>query len=90
MAAGKALEQNHIAAYNCAYTAVDHPRVFDETVLILMNGTGVGFSVERQHIAKLPQVPEVLENDPSIIVVKDSKKGWQDSLRMLISSLYSG
>ena len=90
MAAGKALEQNHIAAYNCAYTAVDHPRVFDETVLILMNGTGVGFSVERQHISKLPQVPDLLENDPSIIVVKDSKKGWQDSLRMLISSLYSG
>ena len=90
MAAGKALEQNHIAAYNCAYTAVDHPRVFDETVLILMNGTGVGFSVERQHISKLPQVPDVLENDPSIIVVKDSKKGWQDALRMLISSLYSG
>ena len=90
MAAGKALDQNHIAAYNCAYIAVDHPRVFDETVLVLMNGTGVGFSVERQHISKLPQVPEVLENDPSIIVVKDSKKGWQDALRMLISSLYSG
>ena len=90
MAAGKALEQNHIAAYNCAYIAVDHPRVFDETVLVLMNGTGVGFSVERQHINKLPQVPDVLENDPSIIVVKDSKKGWQDALRMLISSLYSG
>ena len=90
MAAGKALEQNHIAAYNCAYVAVDHPRVFDETVLVLMNGTGVGFSVERQHVSKLPQVPDLLENDPSIIVVKDSKKGWQDSLRMLISSLYSG
>ena len=90
MAAGKALEQNHIAAYNCAYIAVDHPRVFDETVLVLMNGTGVGFSVERQHISKLPRVPDVLENDPSIIVVKDSKKGWQDALRMLISSLYSG
>ena len=90
MAAGKALDQNHIAAYNCAYIAVDHPRVFDETVLVLMNGTGVGFSVERQHISKLPRVPDVLENDPSIIVVKDSKKGWQDALRMLISSLYSG
>ena len=90
MAAGKALDQNHIAAYNCAYIAVDHPRVFDETVLVLMNGTGVGFSVERQHISKLPQVPDLLENDPSIIVVKDSKKGWQDALRMLISSLYSG
>ena len=89
MAAGGALEQNHIAAYNCAYVAVDHPRVFDETLLILMNGTGVGFSVERQHIAKLPEVPN-LEEDPSILVVKDSKKGWQDSLRMLISSLYSG
>ena len=89
MAAGPALEQNHIAAYNCAYVAVDHPRVFDETLLILMNGTGVGFSVERQHISKLPEVPRI-EADPSILVVKDSKKGWQDSLRMLISSLYSG
>ena len=89
MAAGPALEQNHIAAYNCAYVAVDHPRVFDETLLILMNGTGVGFSVERQHIGKLPEVPR-LDKDPSILVVKDSKKGWQDSLRMLISSLYSG
>ena len=90
MAAGKALEQNHISAYNCAYIAVDHTRVFDETMLVLMNGTGVGFSVERQHISKLPPVPDVLDHDPSILVVKDSKKGWQASFRMLINSLYSG
>lgn len=90
MAAGPALKQNHIAAYNCAYVAVDHPRVFDETLLILMNGTGVGFSVERQSITKLPQVPEELEPDLSTIVVKDSKKGWQDAFRMLINTLYSG
>lgn len=90
MAAGPALKQNNIAAYNCAYVAVDHPRVFDETLLILMNGTGVGFSVERQAISKLPMVPDELEEDPSIIVVKDSKKGWQDAFRMLINALYSG
>ncbi len=90
MAAGPALEQNNIAAYNCAYTAVDHPRVFDETLLILMNGTGVGFSVERQAIQKLPVVPEELEEDPSVIVVKDSKKGWQDAFRLLITALFRG
>lgn len=90
MSAGQALEQNNIAAYNCAYTAVDHPRVFDETLLILMNGTGVGFSVERNAINKLPIVPEELEDDPSVIVVKDSKKGWQDAYRLLITALFSG
>ena len=63
MTAGPALERNHIAAYNCSYMPVDSPRAFDECLYILMHGTGVGFSVERQHIAQLPKVPDEFDGD---------------------------
>ena len=90
MTAGKALERDNTAGYNCAYLPVDDPKAFDETMLILMNGTGVGFSVERQYIQKLPEIPDQLFNSDTTIVVKDSKEGWAKALRMLIALLYSG
>lgn len=90
MTAGPALDKSNIAGYNCSYIAVDHPRVFDEAMFILMNGTGVGFSVERQYINKLPEVPEELHQSETIIKVHDSKKGWAKSYKELISLLYSG
>ena len=90
MTAGKALKDNHIAGYNCAYLSVDHPKAFDECLYILMHGTGVGFSVERQHIRKLPEVPEEIFNVEDVIVVTDSKEGWQSAFRKLISYLYNG
>lgn len=90
MTAGEALRQSNISGYNCSYIAVDHPSAFDETLLILMNGTGVGFSVERQFICNLPAVAERLRPSNSVIVVEDSKLGWADGLRELISSLYAG
>ena len=77
MTAGEALKKNHIAGYNCAYLSVDHPKAFDECLYVLMHGTGVGFSVERQHIRKLPEVPEEIVDVEDIIVVTDSKEGWQ-------------
>ena len=89
MTAGKALKDNNIAGYNCAYLSVDHPKAFDECLYILMHGTGVGFSVERQHVNKLPPVPEVEDVD-DVIVVQDSKEGWQSAFRKLITYLYNG
>jgi ribonucleoside-triphosphate reductase len=92
MTAGKALKDNNIAGYNCAYLSVDHPKAFDECLYVLMHGTGVGFSVERQHINKLPEVPDEFE-DVSVaftITVTDSKEGWQTAFRKLITYLYVG
>lgn len=90
MTAGPALERTHVAGYNCAYVAIDHPRAFDETLYILMCGTGVGYSVERKYIDKLPSVPGHLDKTDTLIVVDDSKEGWAKSFRELISLLYAG
>lgn len=90
MTAGKALWEHPTSAYNCAFLAVDNIRAFDEAMYILMCGTGVGFSVESEHIRKLPTVAEKLETTDTTIVVADSKIGWAKSLRELISLLYSG
>ena len=90
MTAGPALAKNHIAGYNCAYLSVDHPKAFDECLYILMHGTGVGFSVERQHINKLPEIPDELVEVDDVIVVQDSKEGWQSAFRKLITYLYNG
>lgn len=90
MTAGKALDRDNVAGYNCAYVAVDHQRVFDEILYILMCGTGVGFSVERQFINKLPEVPHEIHPSDTTIVVSDSKIGWASAYRQLIAMLYSG
>ena len=89
MTAGPALERDNTAGYNCAYMPVDDPKSFDEAMFILLCGTGVGFSVERQYIQKLPEVPTIYNSDTTI-VVKDSKEGWAKALRQLISLLYAG
>lgn len=88
--AGEALDRDNAAGFNCCYTAVDHIRAFDEAFYLLMCGCGVGFSVERQNIAKLPEVAEDFHDSGTIIMVPDSKQGWASSLRQLISLLYSG
>ena len=91
MAAGPALARENIAGYNCSYLPVDSPRSFDECLYILMNGTGVGFSVERQYITKLPTVPDVeFEHTDDVISVVDSKEGWAKAFRDLVSYLYTG
>jgi ribonucleoside-triphosphate reductase len=90
MTAGPALDRDNVAGYNCSYVAVDHPRVFDEVMYILLCGTGVGFSVERQYINKLPEVAEEFHESDTIIHVRDSKIGWASGLRQLIALLYQG
>jgi len=90
MTAGDALDRNNVAAYNCSFLAVDDPKAFDEALLVLMCGTGVGFSVERQFIQKLPEVPAELQDTDEVIVVGDSKEGWAKALRQIISRLYAG
>lgn len=90
MTAGPALERDPIAGYNCAFVAIDNPRAFDEILYVLMCGTGMGFSVERQFIANLPVVAEHLVDTDITIRVKDSKGGWANALRELIALLYAG
>lgn len=90
MTAGPALERDNVAGYNCAYAPVDHPRFFDEAMYILMCGTGVGFSVERQFINRLPEVAEQFDNTGSVIRVSDSKVGWAKGTRELLALLWQG
>lgn len=90
MVAGPALERDPMAGYNCAYIAVDNIRAFDEALYVLMCGTGLGFSVERAEVNKLPTIPENLNESNRIIDVSDSKTGWATSFRELIGCLYSG
>lgn len=90
MTAGPALERDNTAGYNCSYLPVDDPKSFDEAMFILLCGTGVGFSVERQYISKLPEVPEQLFPSEDVIVVHDSKEGWAKAFRKVIAMLYAG
>lgn len=90
MTAGPALARDNTCGYNCSYLPIDDIKSFDEAMFILLCGAGVGFSVERQYVNKLPEVPDRLFESDTIIVVKDSKEGWSKALRQLISLLYSG
>jgi ribonucleoside-triphosphate reductase len=90
MTAGEALDKDNVAGFNCSYLAIDSPRSFDELMYVLMCGTGVGFSVERNFINKLPLVAESFHTTDSVIVVSDSKIGWASAFRELIAMLYAG
>ena len=90
MTAGPALAKDEMAGFNCSYIAVDNVRAFDEILYVLMCGTGVGFSVERQSINELPVVAEEFHESTTLITVKDSKIGWASAFRELISLLYAG
>ncbi|KKK80825.1 hypothetical protein LCGC14_2819600, partial [marine sediment metagenome] len=84
MTAGPALTRDACANFNCSFSAIDHQRVFSEILYILLCGTGVGFSVERQHVNKLPEIPDEFYETDTVIVVPDSKIGWAKSLKELI------
>ncbi len=90
MTSGPALDRDHVAGYNCSFVPVDSPRSFDETMYILMCGTGVGFSVEYKYINKLPSVPETLEKSDTVVVVEDSKQGWAKAYKELLAMLWAG
>ena len=89
MTAGKALDRDNTSGYNCSYLPVDDPKSFDEAMFILLCGTGVGFSVERQFVQQLPEVPELYESDTTV-VVKDSKEGWAKAFRQILALLWAG
>ena len=89
MTAGAALLRDNTAGYNCSYTPIDHPRCFDEVLYILLNGTGVGFSVEEKYTRSLPYIPALVFADITV-VVEDSKEGWADAYRQVVESLYAG
>ena len=90
MTAGEALKRENIAGYNCSYVAVDRPQAFDEILYILMNGTGVGFSVERQYVNELPRIADEFHPTDTTITVADSKMGWAKALIELVGMLYIG
>ena len=90
MTAGPALDRDNTAGYNCSYLPVDDPKSFDEAMFILLCGTGVGFSVERQYVQKLPEVPEAMFKSDTTVVVKDSKEGWAKAYRQILALLWSG
>jgi len=90
MTAGEALERDNVAGFNCSYLPIDHPKAFDEMMYVLMCGTGVGFSVERQYITKLPEVAEEFHATDTVIHVADSKIGWAKAYRELIAMLFTG
>ena len=90
MTAGPALKKENTAGYNCSYVKVDSPRSFDENLYVLMNGTGVGFSVEEEYTAQMPVVPDELYETDTVIVVADSKLGWAKAFKELVSLLYGG
>ena len=90
MTAGPALDKDNVAGFNCSYVAIDNVRTFDEIMYILMCGTGVGFSVERQYVDKLPDIAESFHSTETVIKVNDSKIGWAKSYRELIAMLYAG
>ena len=90
MTAGPALEKENVAGYNCSYVKIDSLRSFDEILYVLMNGTGVGFSVEEEYCNKIPSVPDELYETETTIVVADSKLGWARAFKELISLLYGG
>lgn len=90
MTAGKALERDNIALYNCTASAINHPAIFSEAFYILMNGCGFGFSAERQYINMLPEVAEELYPSETTLIIRDSKIGWATGLKELISMLYNG
>lgn len=90
MTAGPALERDNIAGYNCSYVAIDRVAAFDEILYILMNGTGVGFSVERQFVSKLPVVAETFHKSDIVVPIGDSKLGWAKGLKEVVALLYQG
>ena len=89
MTAGPAFTRDNTAGYNCSYLPVDDTKAFDEAMFILLCGTGVGFSVERQFISKLPDVPQLFESE-TCVVIRDSKEGWAKGLRQVLALLWAG
>ena len=90
MTAGDALERQNVAGYNCSYLPIDDPKAFDEAMYILLCGTGVGFSVERKYVNRLPEIPEKLYESNTVVHVKDSKEGWAKALRQVMALLWAG
>ena len=90
MTAGEALKRENIAGYNCSYVKIDSSRSFDEILYVLMNGTGVGFSVEAEHVNQLPLIAEEFYKTETTIVVADSKLGWAKAFKELLSLLWTG
>ena len=90
MSAGPALAREHLAGFNCSYLAANNKEAFSEALYILMCGTGVGFSCERQEINQLPEVPSILMSNEDSIVVGDSKRGWAEAYATFIDYLYAG
>lgn len=90
MTAGSAAEVDDTCLYNCSYLPINSIRAFSDVLYILCCGTGVGFSCEKMETSQLPDIPSIQRDDKMVIKVPDSRKGWADSLKELMSALYIG
>lgn len=95
--AGKPIELSPNRIYNCAYLPVDDVHAFSETMFLLLGGTGVGYSVQRQHVAKLPTLKKPKLIDPTTkkpkrrrFLISDSIEGWADAIKALMNSYFRG
>ena len=83
---GKPIEISPNRVYNCAYLPIDHTDAFSETMFLLLGGTGVGFSVQRHHVDKLPEIKKPNPTRTRRYLIGDSIEGWADAIKVLIES----
>ena len=87
---GKPIEVSPNRVYNCAYMPVDDLRSFSEAMFLLLGGTGVGFSVQKHHVERLPEIRKPNENRTRRYLVSDSIEGWADAVKVLLNSYFKG
>jgi ribonucleoside-diphosphate reductase alpha chain len=85
---GKPIEISPNRIYNCAYLPIDHLDAFSETMFLLLGGTGVGYSVQKHHVEKLPEIRKPNPNRTRRFLVGDSIEGWADAIKVLMKSYF--
>jgi ribonucleoside-diphosphate reductase alpha chain len=87
---GKPIEISPNRIYNCAYLPIDDWRAFGEVMFLLLGGTGVGYSVQKHHVEKLPEIRKPKSDRERRFLVSDSIEGWADAIKALVKSYYTG
>ena len=85
---GKPIEISPNRVYNCAYLPIDHTDAFSETMFLLLGGTGVGYSVQKHHVEKLPELKKPSSGRTRRYLISDSIEGWADSIKILMESYF--
>ena len=88
--AGKPIEISPNRIYNCAFAPVDDWRTFGEIMFLLLGGTGIGFSVQKHHVEKLPEIRKPNPTKFKRFLINDSIEGWADAVKALMKSYFKG